>query len=327
MVKNKMKNKISPDFIGDNPDEMEEGIICPLDNNKKVAIVISFYNNLKNLKECLDSLKKTNYSNYKIFLVNDSKNIKLNFKDVEIIKTSGHTGFSKAYNVGMRKACEWAPDYILLLNDDTEVIDKNWLNKMVKVGESDKNIGILGCKIIYPDGVVQNIGGYMKGWQIAKEMDETIKKPFEVDHVMGAFMFIKKAVINRIGFLDEVFNPYLLEDTDMCLRAKERGFKVMSVPDVTLIHKKGKSVDTNPNYKRMFVRFKNDIIFSRRHLNLKNKLFRMFIFLPIVSVFRKRKDEDELKVKNFVLRKECMFNIILLISAFFYVGFKNLSKR
>lgn len=286
---------------------------------KKVAIVISFYNNLENLAACINSLKKTDYPNYKIFFVNDSKGINIDFIGVETIKTSGHTGFSKAYNVGIREALKWKPDYVLLLNDDTEVVDKNWLKDMVDVGERGKDIGILGCKLIYPDGSIQNIGGYIKGWQITKEMNHTIRKPFEVDHIMGSFMLIKKEVINKIGLLDEVYNPYLLEDTDYCLTAKQEGFTVLSVPGVKIIHKKGKSIDTTPNYKRMFVRFKNDIIFSIRHLGLGDRLFRIFVYLPLVAIFRKRRDEDELKFRNFRLRKEFLFNLILLWGAFFYV--------
>lgn len=293
---------------------------------KKVAIIISSYKPGKLLMDCLNSLKKTSYSNYKIFLVNDSgKPLKVKVsKDIVVINTSGITGFSKAYNVGIRKAIEWDPDYVLLLNDDTEIMEDDWLDLLVEYGEQDKDIGIIGCKLIYPDGSLQNIGGYMKGWQISKELDDSIIKPFEVDHVMGALMLIKKKVINRIGLLDEIYTPYLLEDTSYCLRAKERGFKVISVPNVVIVHKKGKSVDTNSNHKRMFVRFKNDIIFSRRHLNLKDRLFRIFIYLPLVAIFRKNKDEDELEFRNFRLRREFLVNLVLLVSAGFYVGCEKL---
>jgi len=290
---------------------------------KKVAIIISSNNPGKLLKDCLSSLRKTSYKNYKILLVNDSgKPLKIKIdKSIDVIHTDGNTGFSKAYNQGIIKAIDYDPDYFLLLNDDTEVIHKNWLGQMVKVGEHDKNIGILGCRIIYPDGSLQNIGGYMNKWKIEKEMVGG-EAPFEVDHVMGSFMMIKKVVIQQVGVLDEIFNPYLLEDTDYALRAKEKGFKVMSVPGVKIIHKKGKSVDKTPNYKRMFVRFRNDIIFSKRHLSFKNRMFRIFIYLPMVAIFRKKSDEDELKWKNFRLRKEFLVNLVLLKAAGIYVFFK-----
>ena len=285
---------------------------------KRVAIIISSNNPGKFLVDCLKSLKQTSYP-YKIFLVNDSgEKLKIKIsKDIEVINTSGNTGFSKAYNVGIRGALKWKPDYVLLLNDDTEVVDPNWLDLMIKVGESDKSIGVLGCKITYPDGKIQNIGGYIKGWQITKELGKK-DEPFEVDHIMGSFMLIKKEVIESIGLLDEIFNPYLLEDTSYCLTAKLRGFRILSVPHVKIIHKKGKSVDRQANYKRMFIRFRNDIIFSNRYLTFKNKLFRIFIYLPLVAIFRKNKDEDELKIKNFRLRKEFLINLFLLFFSYFY---------
>jgi len=265
---------------------------------KKVAIVISSNHPGKLLVDCLNSLKKTSYPNYKIFLVNDSgEKLKIKVsKKIKIINITGNTGFSKAYNVGIKESLKWKPDYVLLLNDDTEILEDDWLEELIIVGENNQDFGILGCKIIYPDGSLQNLGGYMKGWQIVKELNPKTYSPFEVDHVMGSFMLIKKEVINKIGLLDEIFTPYLLEDTDYCLTAKKNGFKIMSVPGVKVIHKKGKSVDVDTNHKKMFVRFKNDIIFSKRHLNFKNRLFRIFIYLPLVAIFRKNKDEDKMKM-------------------------------
>jgi len=293
----------------------------------KVAIVIATCNQEKLLVDCLKSLKKTRYSNYKIFFVDDTgknigKKIKKEF-DVDLSTTKGYSGQSKVWNAGIKKALKWDFDYVLLLDDDTEILDKNWLSDLIKVGESDKNIGILGCKLIYSDESIQHLGGYIKGWEITKELNDR-KNVFEVDHVMGCFILIKKSVIDKIGLVDEIYNPYLLEETDYCLRAKNHGFKIVSVPYVKIIHKKGKTINKQPNAERMFVRFKNDLIFSRRHFRLKNKLFRIFVYLPLVAIFRKRKDEDELKFKNFVLRKEFLSNLVLLVTAFFYVMSKRL---
>jgi len=292
---------------------------------KKVAIIIATYNQEKLLKECLISLNsKTDYKNYKIFLVDDSgkgkigKKIIKKFKKIEVINTKGKTGFSGAYNVGIKNSLKWNPDYILLLNDDTEVIEKNWLKEMIKVGESESKIGILGCRILYPNGNLQSLGGHIRGWEITKISNFKEGEILDVDHVMGTFLLIKKEVIGRIGLLDEIYNPYLLEETDYCLRAKKEGFIIKSVSSVKIIHKKSKTIHTDVNNRRMFVRFKNDIIFSMRHLKSWNKFFRIFIFLPIIAIFRKRQDEDDLKIKNFAFRKEAISNIFLLISAYVY---------
>lgn len=292
-----------------------------------VAIIVATYNQDKILRECLRSLKKTKYSNYEIIFVDDTgKNLGesiIKEFDVNLIKTKGSSGQSRVWNLGIKMAMEKGFDYILLLDDDTEIIKGDWLSELIKVGENDKEIGILGCKLLYADKSFQHVGGYIRDWNITRE-SEYKKEVFEVDHIMGCFMLIKKDVINKIGLVDEIYTPYLLEETDYCIRAKKAGFKIVSVPYVEIIHKKSKTINTQANSRKMFVRFKNDIIFSRRHLNPKNRLFRIFIYLPLVAIFRKRKDEDELRIRKFRLRKEFLINLILLMKAYFYVNAKRL---
>jgi len=188
---------------------------------------------------------------------------------------------------------------------------------MIKTGEKDKKIGILGCKIIYPDGSLQNMGGYLKRWEITKEIKKNKKTPFEVDHVMGAFMLIKKEVLNKIGYLDENYNPYLLEDTDYCLRAKREEFKIISVPLVKIIHKKGKSIDSNENQEVIRVRIKNDIYFSKKNLKGFNKYFRIFVFLPLVIILRKKQDIKGFEFKNLKFRKNFLKNLIIYFKYLF----------
>jgi len=291
---------------------------------RKIAIIICTYNQGKLLEVCLTSLKnKTNYKNYKVYLIDDSgtgkigENIKKKFKWINIIANKKNIGFSKSNNVGIKKAIkEYNPDYILLLNDDCEIIEKDWIKKIIEVGEEDKKIGILGCRIIYPDGSLQNIGGKMEKWKIGGVEKFNEDKIIEVDHVMGACLMIKKEVIDKIGLLDEIYSPYLLEDTDYCLRAKKKGWKIVSVPYVRLIHKKGKSIDSLEDKRRLLVRFKNDIIFSKKHLKGWNKFFRIFIYLPIVAIFKKKKDTDKLKLSKFAIRKKFIRNLYLWFIAF-----------
>jgi GT2 family glycosyltransferase len=289
----------------------------------KVAIIISTFNQEKLLEKCLSSLKnKTDYKDYKVYFVDDSgkgligKRIKNKFKWIDLTINKNNLGFSKSNNVGIKKAIkEYSPEYVLLLNDDCEIVERDWLKNMIEVGEKNNEVGILSCKIIYPDGELQNIGGYLGKWKIIKELNEK-KDNFEVDHVMGAFMLIKKKVIEDIGLLDEAFTPYLLEDTDYCLRAKKKGFKIMSVPTIKMIHNKGKSIDSIDVEKRMSVRFKNDILFSKKYFKGFSKFFRIFIYLPMVAIFQK-KDEAELKIKNFKIRKNFIKNLRVYFKALF----------
>jgi len=293
--------------------------------NPSVAIIITTYNQIELLFKCLDSLKsKTGYKNYKVFIVDDSgkgkigREISKRYKWVDVSTNKKNMGFSKSNNIGIKKAIKKInPNYFLLLNDDTEIIQKNWLNELVKVGESDEKIGILGCKIVYPDYTLQNIGGYLNKWEIKKELKNRLEV-FDVDHVMGAFMFIKKEVIKKIGLLDEIYNPYLLEDTDYCLNAKRAGFRIVSVGNISIIHKKGKSIDSLKSRKSTLIRFKNDILFSFKNLKFPYNLFRAFVYLPLVALFKKKSDEASLNFKNFIFSKDFMINIFLYSLSFFY---------
>ena len=291
--------------------------------NQKVAIIITTYNQDILLEKCLNSIKKkTDYSSYRVFLVDDASKIKIGekikkkFPWINVIVNKDNLGFSKSNNIGIKASLkDYNPNYILLLNDDTEIVQRNWLKKMIEIGESDSKIGILGCRIIYPDGSLQNIGGYVKGYEIVKLL-KAKDNVIDVDHVMGSCMLIKRKVIKKIGLLDEIYSPYLLEDTDYCLRAKKQGFSIKSINSVNIVHKKGKTIDSLKDKKSLFIRFKNDMIFSSRHLKLKYILFRIFIYLPLVALFKKKRDEDELRFKNFKIRDDFLINIFFLLLAY-----------
>jgi GT2 family glycosyltransferase len=182
---------------------------------KKVAIIITTYNQDKLLNECLNSLiNKTSYKNYKIFLIDDAskieigEKIKKKFKKISVTINKKNFGYAGANNIGIKKAIkEYDPDYFLLLNDDTKIISKNWLSEMVKVGEINEKIGILGCRIINPDGSLQNVGGHIQKWNVSRISLPKKNKVIDVEHIMGACFLMKKEVVKNIGYLDEIFSP------------------------------------------------------------------------------------------------------------------------
>jgi GT2 family glycosyltransferase len=216
--------------------------------NPKVAIIVCSYNQWILLEKCLKSLKeKTEYKNYKTYLVDDSgtgkiaKEIKKRSKGIKIIINKENRGFSGANNVGTKRALkEYNPDYILLLSDDTEIVEKYWLRKMIEVAEKNEKVGILGCRTIYPDRTLQwfakkgRIYPFMEAGHIEKS--EEILKNQEVPEILGACFLIKKEVIEKIGLLDEKFNPAYGEETDYCYRAAKKGFHFMYVGETEIIH-------------------------------------------------------------------------------------------
>jgi len=212
--------------------------------NPKVSIIILNWNGLKYTIECLESLKKITYPNYEVIVVdngskgNDADVLEEKYKDyIDLIRNKENLGFAKGNNVAIRKVMEEGKsEYVLLLNNDTEIIQRDWLDKLVKISESEKNIGIVGCTLLFPSGKFQAGGTILKDPFHYINISDKVKNVIEVDLVIGACFLIKKKVVDKIGLLDENFYPVLGEEFDYCMRAKKAGFKVIYIPKVKIIH-------------------------------------------------------------------------------------------
>ena len=133
--------------------------------NPEVCIIILNWNGKELLKDCLSSLLKlTGYPNYKVIVVDNGSTdgsleyVKKNFPQVDVLPLDKNYGFAKGNNKGIKYALKkYKPRYILLLNNDTKIIQRDWLTKLVETAESDKKIGIVVPKLIYTDGRIQHI--------------------------------------------------------------------------------------------------------------------------------------------------------------------------
>lgn len=165
-----------------------------------------------------------------------------------------NNGFAAGNNLGIRGA---ADRYILLLNPDTQV-EHETFEVMLDMMETHPAIGIAGCKVIRPDGSLDLAcrRRFPNPWNSFKRLflldrrdynyaDVDENREMEVDSVMGAFMLIRKSLMDKIGPLDENFFMYG-EDLDYCWRAKEAGFKVWYYPKTFITHFKGSSSAKSP---------------------------------------------------------------------------------
>jgi GT2 family glycosyltransferase len=237
-----------------------------------VSIIIVNWNQKKLLAACLSSLKRvTEYLAYNLVVVDNGSvdgsadSVRKSFPWADVLALDKNYGFSVGNNKGIMYALrEYKPDYVLLLNNDVEIVQPDWLSKMVSEAESDEKVGIVGCKLIYPDGKTQYIGTKVtvKGltWlDISKE--GTLPETFDVDSVLGACFLIKKQVLDRIGLLDAGFSPFVHEESDFCVRAKKAGYGTRMVLGVRVVHFWRKSVGkVNSEYvefvvRRNFIRF------------------------------------------------------------------------
>lgn len=178
------------------------------------------------------------------------------FPQVDLAASAKNLGFAKGNNLAIKKS---RGRYILLLNPDTEILD-NALEKMVRFMDADPECGIAGCKLLNPDLSLQpsvrtfpdftsqifillkihHLLPHSKTMYKYLVQDFDYEKTQEVDQVMGAFMMIRREVIEKIGMLDENFWIWF-EEVDFCKRAKEGGFKIIYTPETKIIHYFGQS--------------------------------------------------------------------------------------
>jgi hypothetical protein len=163
-------------------------------------------------------------------------------------------GFSKANNLAIKQA---SGRDVLLLNTDTEV-KADALQLSLDYLDSNSDIGVLGCKVLLPDGSLDPacrrnfpnpVNSFLRLFGLKKFSNYNIAGPLDetrqVDAVMGAFMMVKKIVIDKAGLLDEDFFMYG-EDLDWCWRIKEAGYKIVYYPKATIVHYKYGSSQSKP---------------------------------------------------------------------------------
>ncbi|MGB9911230.1 MAG: glycosyltransferase family 2 protein [Microgenomates group bacterium] len=221
-----------------------------------LSIIIVSFNVGKLLKECIESiLKNKNELSYEIIIVDNASTDnsvkivkKLGVKELRVIENKKNLGFAKAVNQGIKKA---RGDYILLLNPDTKVKPGS-LKNLLSFAKSHPDVGVIGAKLINPDGSIQSsVYHFPSLWRAFKEFwlgekgayekyTPLGEKPLEVDAVTGAVMLISRKTIKKIGLFDERYFMYF-EDLDYCRRVKKAGLKIYYLPTVKILHHHGQS--------------------------------------------------------------------------------------
>jgi len=216
-----------------------------------VIIVVLNWNGLTDTLACLESLRGLDYPTHKLIVVDNGSTdgspvtIRERFPDVTLIETGENLGFAGGNNVGLGHALLQEADYVLLLNNDTEV-DPDFLSRLVEAAEADPQVGMAGPIIYYYDRpeIIWSAGGRIdwqrgKTWMIGLNTPDTGQfgtASREVDFVTGCALLVKRAVMEQAGLLDERFFAYY-EEVEWCVRARRAGFKVVHVPLAKVWHK------------------------------------------------------------------------------------------
>lgn len=278
-----------------------------------LSVIILNYNTKDLLKACLKSVFGSHTSfNFEILVSdNGSKDgsvemVREQFPEVKLFENNANLGFSKGNNLALKQA---AGKYCLLLNSDTEV-RSNTFDLSIRYMNLHPDVGAIGCKVLLPNGELDKAcrrkfpnpaNAFLRLFGLRKFSDYNINTPIdqevEVDAVMGAYLLVRKSVMDQVGLLDEDFFMYG-EDLDWCLRIKGAGHKVMYYPDAEITHYKYGSAQLIP-FRTIKLAHDAMKIFYRKHYAKKNSwLFNFLVYLGIslrmylvlfVNLFRHKK--------------------------------------
>lgn len=233
----------------------------PAEDSPNVSIVIPAYNQVEYTWNCLSSiLENTKNVSYEVIVADDQSSddtllLAQKAKGIRISRTPENLGFLRNCNLAAKEA---RGKYLLFLNNDTKVCP-GWLNSLVELIESDSSIGMVGSKLIYPDGRLQEAGGILwsdgTGWNYGR-LDDPEKAVYnyvkDVDYISGASILLPLSLWKQLGGFDERFVPAYCEDADLAFAVREAGYRVVYQPKSVVIHFEGVSngTDTGSGIKR-----------------------------------------------------------------------------
>lgn len=225
-----------------------------IQDNPKVSIVIPNKDHIEDLKRCIESvLKKSTYDNYEIIVVENNsvtEEIFAYYKKIQahpnirVITYEGDFNYSRINNLGVSQA---QGEYILLLNNDTQVITLDWIEEMLMYAQRD-DVGAVGAKLYYEDRTIQHAGVVLglgqhrtaghSHYRVSSNNLGYMGRLCYAQNVMavtGACLMMRKAVYDRLGGLDENF-AVSLNDVDLCVRAWKAGYVNVFTPFAELYH-------------------------------------------------------------------------------------------
>lgn len=266
-----------------------------------LSIVIVNYRTFELTKNTVNSILEYDYPfTYEIFIVDnasDDDSLKLledYFNDkVKFIASSKNNGFAAGNNQALRQA---TGKYQLLLNSDT-IVWENTLENIFEYMEKHRDVGACGCRVLLENGELDKackrsfpnvknsffrlfhipIKSGDNNYNLTNLPDDEI---YEIDCLTGAFMFIRKEVLDNIGFLDETFFMYG-EDIDLCYRIKKSGWKIIYHGKSIITHLKGASSKKQKSkliyefYRAMYIYYK------KHHAKDSSVIINIIVYLGI----------------------------------------------
>jgi GT2 family glycosyltransferase/glycosyltransferase involved in cell wall biosynthesis len=219
-----------------------------------VSIIIPVFNQLEYTHACLASLQAVQEQpRFEVIVVDDGSTdgtpeVIQQIPEVVYLRNDSNSGFIASCNTGAKAA---RGKYLVFLNNDT-LVKPGWLTALLDTFKEERRAGIVGSKLLYPDGRLQEAGGIIwqdaSGWNYGK-FDDPGKPEYnylrEVDYCSGAALMVSKTLFESAGGFDSRYAPGYYEDTDLAFKVRQAGYRVLYQPLSEVIHHEGATGGTD----------------------------------------------------------------------------------
>jgi len=268
----------------------------------KAAVIVINWNGKHLLRECLDSVEKQEYENFKVIFVDNGSSdgsiefVKGKYPKADVIGLRENTGFAKANNIGMKRALEDAEiKFVAILNNDA-MVEKEWLSEMIKVAEKDDKIGSIAPKIrkYYIRNVLDSVGNafHLDGGGVSNHINEVDNGQYddvlELFGPSGCSGLYARSMLEDIemngDYFDSDFFAYF-EDIDLNWRARLRGWKCNFSSKAVVYHKHSETTGLYSPFKAFYTnRNRYFVVIKNFPLNLLPGAFLNLFFGYFYSV-------------------------------------------